>query len=108
MPAWGAQTLMYIMSSFLFHILAEHRPNCHLEALNTVIVIRLWEPQLAHKLVHLFSDNATVVSIFQVGRGRDEFIQACAREVRITCATWDITKVVGHIPGTHFSDTADA
>ena len=48
-----------------------------------------------------------MVSIFQVGRC-DEFIQACASEVWITCATWDITLVVGHILGTHLSDTADA
>ena len=59
-------------AQFPFHILAEDLRICHLEALNAVVARRLWAPQLAHKLVHLFSENATAVSIFQVGRGRDD------------------------------------
>ena len=74
-------------AEFPFHILVEDRPICHLKALNAVVALRLWAPQLAHKLVHLFSGNATAVSIFQLGRGHDEFIQACAREVWSTCTT---------------------
>ena len=57
--------------------------------------------------VQLYSDNTTAVAIFQAGRGRDEFIQSCAREVWITCATWDINLVVGHIPGLCLDGTAD-
>ena len=30
------------------------------------------------------------------------------KEFWITCATWGITVVLGHTPGTHLSDTADA
>ena len=63
---------------------------------------------MTHELVHLFSDNTTAVSIFQVGRGHDYFIHASAREVWLTCATWDITLEVGHVPGSLLSDTADA
>ena len=51
-------------TKFPFHIMAEDKPICHLEALNTVVALRLWAPQLVHKLVHLFADNATAVSIF--------------------------------------------
>ena len=36
------------------------------------------------------------------------FIQACVRDIGLTCATWDITLAVGHVPGTSLSDTADA
>ena len=66
-----------------------------------MVAIKLWAPQLAHKLVHPFLDNATVVSIFQAGRDRDDFIQAYATEIWITRATWNITLVVSHFPGTH-------
>ena len=48
------------------------------------------------------------MAIFQVGRGRDAFIQACAREVWLTCAAWDITLAVGHVAGTMLEATADA
>ena len=48
------------------------------------------------------------VAIFQAGRGRDLFIQACARELWLTCAAWDITLAVGHVSGTFLEDTADA
>ena len=91
-------------------ILQKDQHICHLEALNVVVVVvvKLWTPRLSHQLVHLYSDNATAVAIFQAGRGRDEFIQACSREVWITCATWVYTLVVGHIPGSCLADTVDA
>ena len=82
--------------------------HCHLEALNAVVVVQLWALNLIHKLFHLCCQQISPVSIFQAGRGRDDFIQACAREVWITCATWDITLVVGHIPGAQLATTADA
>ena len=59
-------------------------------------------------LVHIFSDIAMAVAIFQAGKGRDAFIQACARELWLTCAVWDITLAVGHVPGTCLEDTDDA
>ena len=69
---------------------------------------KLWASHMVHKFIHLYSDNATAVVIFHAGRGRDEFIQTCAREVWIMCATWEITQVVGHIPGLCLADTVDA
>ena len=38
-------------AEFPFHILDEDRPICHLEALNVVVALRLWAPQLAHQLI---------------------------------------------------------
>ena len=32
-------------------------------------------------LVHLFSDSSMAVMVFQAGRGRDEFLQSCARQL---------------------------
>ena len=58
--------------------------------------------------MHLFSDNASAVSIFQVGQGRDAFLQHSARDIRLTCDKWDIFLAIGHIPGKQLKDTADA
>ncbi len=81
---------------------------CHLEAINAVAALNLWAPGLKGKLVHLHSDSATAVAIMQAGRGRDAFLQACAREAWLTAAIHDLTLVVSHIPGRELQDTADA
>ena len=72
------------------------------------VAIKLWAPKYTNRLVHLFSNNSTVVTIFQAERGRDPFLQACAREIWLHCATWDVTLVVGHGPGESLTLAADA
>ena len=72
------------------------------------MAVKVWAPHFKGQLVHLFLDNATAVAIFQAGKGWDAFIQACARELWLTCAAWDITLAVGHVPGTSLEDTANA
>lgn len=84
------------------------KPICYLEALNAVVAIKLCASQLAHQFVHLFCDNVTAHTINQAGRGRDTFLEACAQEMWITCAIWDITLAVGHIPGESLMATTDA
>ena len=64
-------------SQFLNHIPQQGISICHLEVLNATVAIKSWAPKYANRLVHLFSDNTTAVSIFQAGRGRDPFLQAC-------------------------------
>ena len=59
------------------------------------MAVKVWAPHFRGHLVHLFSDNATAVAIFQAGRSRDDFIQAWARELWLICATWDITLAGG-------------
>ena len=94
----GAVTKMAAYhAQFPSHIVSEGHPICQLEALNAVVAIKLWAPSFSNCLLHLFSDNPTAVAIFHVGRGRDCFLQACAREIWLTCAVWDITLAVGHV-----------
>ena len=59
-------------------------------------------------IVHLFSNNTTAVAIFQVGNGRDTFIQGCTKEIWLTCTAWDVTLAVGHMSGASLLDTANA
>ena len=81
---------------------------CYLEALNAVVALKVWAPMFTGNLVHLFSDNTTAVAILQTGRGRDAFIQACTREICLTCATWDSTLSMGHVSSASLEGTADA
>ena len=70
--------------------------------------VKVWVPHNKGQLVHLFSDNATAVAIFQAGKGQDNFIQVCARELWLSCAAWEITVAVRHVPGISLEDTANA
>ena len=90
------------------HITQQNLSICHLEALNALAAVKVWEPIFTWLLVHLFSDNSTSVAIFQAGKCRDAFIQACSRDVRLTCTAWNITLVVGNVSGASRQDTADA
>ena len=72
------------------------------------MAVNVWAPHFKGQLVHFLSDNASVVAIFQAGKGCDAFIDACARELWLTCTAWDITLEVGHVPGTSLEDTDDA
>ena len=66
---------------FLLHILAENRPICQLEALNSVLAITTWVTHLWSRLIHLYCDNAMAVVVFQAGCSKDMFPQASARQV---------------------------
>ena len=89
-------------------VLRDNTLICHLEALNAALAIKLWAPHYMHQLIHLFCDNQATVTIFQAGWGKDAFFQACTRDIWQTCVQWVITLAVGHIPGGHLQETADA
>ena len=75
---------------------------------NAVVAVKLWAPKLATKLVHLFCDNATPMAISKAGKGWEPFLQACARNVWLTCVIWVITLTVGHMAGESLTTTANA
>ena len=86
----------------------EKHPICHLETVNAVAALKTWAQCLQGCLVHLHTDNNTAAAIFQLGRGRDSYIQACARELWLICAVNDIMLVVSHVPGESLTETVDA
>ena len=63
-----------------------------------MVAIKRAATHLKGKLVHLYSDSATMVAIFQVGRGRDPYIQACVRELWLTCSEHESNIRVSHTP----------
>jgi hypothetical protein len=89
-------------------IIDEQHPICHLEALNCMLALKLWGPQLAGKKVSLHCDSATAVAVLQAGRGRDEYIQQCAREIWLVTARYDIDLSVHHVAGEQLTASADA
>ena len=103
-----------ICDTLVYHIILPTRlveekcPICHLEAVNVVATLEIWVQHLHGCLVHLHTDNNTVAAIFQLCRGRDSYVQACARELWLMCAHADITLVVSHVPGESLTETADA
>ena len=48
---------------------------------------------------HLHSDSITAVAIFQVGKGRHAFIQACAQQIWLECTVHGVTLAFSDIPG---------
>ena len=62
-----------------------------MEALNALVAIRKWAHKLRGCLVHLQSDNATAMTIFKAGRGRDHFFQARVCEIWLECAQHEVT-----------------
>ena len=80
--------------SFLLH---ESHPICKLEAINTMVALKCWTPQLRGNKLVLDSDSATAVSVFQAGKSPNSFIQACAREILCACAVNDIYDIIYNI-----------
>ena len=52
--------------------------------------------------------SSQTIAIFQAGKGRDPLIQACTRDIWLTCAVWDVTLAMGHVSGISLTSTADA
>ena len=90
------------------HIQQQDLSICHLEALNAIVTMKVWASQFANQLIHFMSDNFTAVVIFQARKGWNPFLQACTREIWLTCAAWDIPLAVGHVPGVTITSTAGA
>ena len=89
------------------HLITDDHPICHLEAANAVAAVRTCATAFQHQLVHFYCDNDTAVHIFQAVRGRDDFLQSCAHQLWLTCASHDITLALGHIPGELLTSSAD-
>ena len=90
------------------HIISVNHTICLLEELNAVVDLSIWAHKHSGILDHLLCDNAMAVSMFQAGYGKDQFIQACARQLWLLCATHDVTLAVGHISGDFLTASADA
>ena len=71
----------------------------HLEMLNILAAIGLWQDQWKDKKVAIACDNLAVVQVLNIGRTRDLTLAAIARNIQYQAAVSNIYLKVTHIPG---------
>ena len=72
---------------------------CHLEMLNIVVASKLWAAHWKDKKIRIFCDNMAVVQVMNTGRARDQILAACARNIWLIAATFNIDFIFSHISG---------
>jgi hypothetical protein len=81
---------------------------CKLEMLNCVVALKLWAPLYNNAAIRLHCDNIATVAVLQCFKGRDPFLQKCAREVWLICALAKVDLFPKHVPGAHLTMSVDA
>ena len=71
----------------------------HLEMVNILVALKVFCRQWAGKRVMVHCDNQAVVCVLQSGKVRDPFLGACARNVWLWAATFDIELTYVHVMG---------
>ena len=89
----------FYAAQFPEHVLREQHPIAHLELLNIVVAIKVWQRRWTGWTVQIYCDNLNSVCLLQTGKSRDRFMRGCAREVFLWTAAADIDIQVCHRPG---------
>ena len=71
----------------------------HLEMLNILVALRVWNHCWAKSRIRIACDNEAVVHVLRSGRTRDLTLAAIARNIQLQVATWDINLQIVNIPG---------
>ena len=71
----------------------------HLEILNIVVTLRVWGHACANKTVEIMCDNLAVVEVLSFGKAMDHIMAACARNIWLLAAIYNINVIVTHIRG---------
>ena len=71
----------------------------HLEMVNIVVALKIWATEWSNKKLLIKCDNMAVVEVLTSGRTRDNILAACARNVWLLCAMFNIAIHIEHIPG---------
>ena len=98
---WGSQ--VYALSIPLGYLDLQ---IVHLEMLNILAALRVWQQPWANKKVAIACDNLAVVQVLNSGKTRDLTLAAIARNIQFQIATTNISLKVTHIPG-KFNTIAD-
>ena len=78
----------------------------HLEMLNVMVAIKIWGTLWQNKNITIRCDNLPVVEVLNTGRPRDAILAACARNIWLLTAIYNIHLTVHHIQG-HSNTIAD-
>ena len=71
----------------------------HLEMVNILLAVRLFQAQWSGRRVLIRCDNEAVVSVLRSGRARDPYLGACARNIWYVSALADMDLQYAHIRG---------
>ena len=71
----------------------------HLEMINIMVVLKIWGTSWSNQCVQIFCDNLPVVEIIRTGKARDQILAACARNIWLLSALYNIRLLVSHIIG---------
>ena len=77
----------------------ENYDICHLEMLNILVASKIWASHWKDKKIKIFCDNMAVVQVMNTGRARDRVLAACARNIWLLAATFNIELIFVHISG---------
>ena len=90
---WGSQVFAFPLPlGYLNYNIA------HLEMLNILVALRVWNNCWAKSRIRIACDNEAVVCVLGLGPTRDLTLAAIARNIQLQLATWDINLQVIHIP----------
>ena len=93
------QGLGGIFNNLVYHLPIplgyQNLDNVHLEMVNIQVAVKLFDAHWKNKRVKIFCDNMAVVS----GKTRDPYMAACARNIWLWSASYDIEFQFLHITG---------
>ena len=92
-----------VWKNYVYHLpIPKHYLNLtivHLEMINILVAIKAFGPILAQKKVLVKCDNQAVVSVLKHSRTKDAFLAACARNIWLLAAGYDLEMDYVHIKG---------
>ena len=71
----------------------------HLEMINVLVALKLWAQSWANKRVRLYCDNQAVVQVLSTGNTRDVELGACAQNIWLLTAMYNVSIDFTHILG---------
>ena len=91
---WGAQ--VYALKIPLGYM---NLQIVHLEMLNILAALRVWQDPWRNSKVAIACDNLAVVQVLNSGKTRDLTLAAIARNIQFQIATMNVILKITHIPG---------
>ena len=92
-----------VWKNYVYHLpIPSHYLNLtivHLEMINILVAIKAFGPFWAQKKVLVKCDNQAVVSVLRHSRTKDAFLAACARNIWLLAAWYDLEMNYVHIKG---------
>ena len=92
----------YFHSDFPLFIKEQELHINALEMLTIVVALKVWGPLLRHQKMIVFCDNLSTVRILHSGFTRNEFLQACLREICYIAAIYEFQLKAKFISGVEY------